>query len=170
MDRDKLILAFVLNVKNCIDFLKINKNYFLSRKLHGAKKNLIRYLLAYYNLLEYKRVLQFNHSKITGHCMMKFIFDVNGYPISFHLPIEEAHYITQFTNVRMTSNKVRIIHGRIPVEAPIVYENEYQIEILLKLLNSMNVFFSGSKPETQQAFVRKLENYVLNDSPLKLSL
>jgi hypothetical protein len=169
MDKNKLILAFALNVKNCIDFLKVNKNFMLSRRLHGAKKNLIRYLLANYVLIEYKRVLQFNKSMVDGHCMVKFTFDVDCHPITFHLPIEDAAYVTH-SPIKFTSKNVRVFYGRIPVEAPIAYYSNQQVENVIKLLNDMNVFYSGSKPETQAAYTRKLEKYVSFDSPLKLSL
>lgn len=179
MDINKLILALALNTKSCIDFLKVHKNRYTSSRLHGAKKNIIRYLLQNYTLLECRRVLQFNpnHKNANdGHCMVKFVFDVIGTTITFHLPYSEAiESIRPYHNFKFTTKKVKLIFNLIPPDNELVYSNIYQVDDVIKLLNNMPSLKSTQVTEKhsvslKDTYLQRLENYVVNESPLKLSL
>jgi hypothetical protein len=185
MDIGNLILALALNTRDCIDFLKDNKNHNVSRRLHGAKKNLIRNLLDQFKLIECQRVLQINPKLnpkkscsecgtpiYTGHCLIKFTFHVMGRNISFHLPLEQAQFSISYT---LTTKKVRLLIGTIPAENQSSYTTIEQVEDVIKLLNNMNALnmtgTTEAKPESpRDRYIQKLEQYITEQSPLKLSL
>lgn len=187
MDIGKLILGLALNTRDCIDYLKDHKDRHVSRRLHGAKKNLIRILQDQFKLVECKRVLQFNPKMMpqpkscgecgrikqpTGHCLVKFTFDVMGHIVTFHLPLEEAQFAISYT---LTTKKVRLLIGTIPAEKESSFTSSEQIEDVIKLLNNMNALnMTGTtekKPESpRERYIQKLERYITEQSPLKLSL
>jgi hypothetical protein len=184
MDIGKLILALALNTRDCIDFLKDNKNHNVSRRLHGAKKNIIRVLEDQFKLIECQQVLQFN-PKLNpkpcgecgvktqrGHCLIKFTFDVMGHIVKFHLPHEEAIFAFNYT---LTTKKVRLLMGTIPAEKQSSYTSVEQIENVIKLLNNMQNLKNTETTEKKlisprDRYIQNLEQYIVEQSPLKLSL
>jgi hypothetical protein len=105
--------------------------------------------------------------------MVRFSFDVLGETITFHLPADDVKYMGMI--FMYTTRKVKIINGLIPPTNVSSFTSTSQIKEVVKLLNSLNNidWHQTSKNSTEtasQRYLRKLETFITEQSPLKLSI
>lgn len=158
MDKNTIILLLSIATKDAINFLKTHQCYTISKRLHGAKKILMRILSEQYKTVSCQRVLQFNPEKNPnsniGHCMVKFVYEINNNIVSFHIPIDKITW-----EYKLTTDKVSILQHKLPADFDTTFTSSDEIENLIKILHALqHLDFPTSTRKRIEAYVKEYAN------------
>jgi len=154
--------------RDCSNFLKgANKqtSYISSRKFHGAKKTLLRFLHKKYSLIECKRLLQINYNlpHPSPHYLLLLTFNVIGNKITFRTPLEGVWS----ENFKLTDNRIRIFFGLIPADSPSSFNDIGQVQMLTNILNSIPNLHSKDD-ERKEKSLKRFEEFITSTASEKI--
>jgi len=169
MTHDQIFLGLALMAKDASNYLKFFKKEVpssVSKSFHGSKKSLMSYLMVKYPVLEYRRIVQCNpNSSRTGEpmCLLKLSVQIDGTVVSFHTP---SHNFNPFKNIPYTTDKVKILCGKIPPDnIPMIITSIGDVIELTNKFNLILTLLSNAQADRHQGVMDKLEQCVVGYDP-----